>query len=75
VLIEVKAMLGLGKTLVRLIFMFDRTHLSNFAGDKNEWPVRITIGNLSSTIRQMPSMHTVVIVALLLIPIKNCNLP
>jgi len=75
VLIEVKATLRLGDTLVPLIIRSDRTHLSNFAGDKKEWPVYMTIGNLSSKISQMPSMHTVVIVALLPIPIKNRNIP
>jgi hypothetical protein len=74
-LIEVKAMLRLGDTLVPLVFMSDGTHLSNFAGDKKEWPVFMTIGNLSSKIHQMPSAHTVVMVALLPIPIKNRNNP
>jgi hypothetical protein len=53
--------------------MSDGMHLSNFAGDKTEWPVYMTIGNLSSKLHQMPSMHSVVMVALLLIPIKNRN--
>jgi hypothetical protein len=35
----------------------------------------MTIGNLSSKIRQMPSAHTVIMVALLLIPTKNSNIP
>jgi len=35
----------------------------------------MTIGNLSSKIRQMPSTHSVVMVALLPIPIKNRNIP
>ena len=35
----------------------------------------MTIGNLSSKIHQMPSTHSVVMVALLLIPIKNRNFP
>jgi hypothetical protein len=74
-LIEVKATLRLGDTLVPLIFLSDRTHLSNFAGDKKEWPVYMTLGNLSSKICQMPSAHTVVMVALLPIPIKNHNIP
>jgi len=64
-----------GDTLVPLIFMSDGTHLSNVAGDKKEWPVYMTIGNLSSKISQMPSTHGVVMVALLLIPIKNRNIP
>ena len=68
-------MLRLGDTLVPLIFMSDGTHLSNFAGDKKEWPVYIRIGNLSSKIRQMPSTHTVVMVTLLTIPIKNRSIP
>jgi len=55
--------------------MSDGTHLSNFAGDKKEWPVYMTIGNLSSKIHQMSSAHTVVMVALLPIPIKNRNIP
>jgi len=55
--------------------MADGTHLSNFAGDKKEWPVYMTIGNLSSKIRQTPSTHSVVMVALLPITINNCNIP
>jgi len=55
--------------------MADGAHLSNFAGDRNKWPVYMTIGNLSSKIHQMPLMHTVVIVSLLPIPIKNRNIP
>jgi len=55
--------------------MSDGIHLSNFSGNKEEWPVYMTIGNLTSKIRQMPSTHSVVMVALLLIPIKNRNIP
>ena len=74
-LIEVKATLRLGDTLVPLIFMSYKTHLLNFAGDKKEWPVYMTIGNQSSKIRRMPSVHTVVMVALLPIPMKNRKIP
>jgi len=35
----------------------------------------MTIGNLSSKVRQMPSTHSVVMVALLPIPIKNRIIP
>jgi hypothetical protein len=68
-------MLRLGDTLVPVMFMSDGTHFSNFAGDRKEWPVYMTIGNLSSKICQMPSVHTVVMVTLLPIPIKHCNIP
>jgi hypothetical protein len=53
-LIAVRATLRVGDTVVPVIFMSDITHLSNFAGDKKEWSVYMTIGNLSSKIRQMP---------------------
>jgi len=39
VLTDVKSTLSVGDTLVPLIFMYNGTHLSNFAGDKKEWPV------------------------------------
>ena len=55
--------------------MSDGTHLSNFAGDKKKSPVCITIANLSSKIRQTPTTHSVVMVALLPIQIKNHNIP
>jgi len=63
-----------GDTLVPLIIKSDRTHLPNFAGYKKVWPVFMKIGNLSSKISQMPSMHSIVMVALLPIAIKNCNI-
>jgi hypothetical protein len=74
VLIDVESTLRVGDTLLPLIFMSDGTHLSNFAGDKKEKPVYITIGNLASKIRPTPSTHSVVMVSLLPIPIKNCNI-
>jgi len=55
--------------------MSDGTYLSNFAGDKEEWPGYMTIGNLSLKLRQMSSTHSVAMVALLPIPIKNRNIP
>ena len=61
-------------TLVPLIFMSNGIHLSNFAGRKKQWPVYMTIGNLSSKIHQMPSMHSAIMVALLPIPIKSRNI-
>lgn len=54
--------------------MSDGTHLSNFAGDKKEWPIYMTIGNLSSKTRQSPSTHSVVLVGLLPIPLKMRNI-
>ena len=55
--------------------MSDGTHLSNFPGDTKDWHVYMTIGHLSSKLRQMPSMHSILMVAVLPIPIKNRNIP
>ena len=74
-LTNVKSTLRVGDILVPLIILSDGTHLSNFAGNKKEWPVYMTFGNLSSKLRQMPVTHSVVMVALLPIPIKNRNIP
>ena len=74
-LIEVRSMLRVEDTPVPLSFMPDGTHLSNLAVDNIQWPVSMTIGNLSWKIRQMHSMHSIVMVTLLSIPIKHYNLP
>jgi len=73
-LIVVEATLRVMDTLVPLMFMSDRTHRSNFAGDKKESPVYMTIGNLSWMIPQMASTKSVIIVTLLPNPIVNCNI-
>jgi hypothetical protein len=64
-----------GGTLVPLIFLSDSTHLTNFAGDKKAWPVYMTIGNLRSSVRMKPTMHSVVLVALLPQPLKARDVP
>jgi hypothetical protein len=63
----------LGDEFVPIGSMSDGTHHSNFAGNMKQLPIYMTIGNPSSKIWEMPSTHTVVIIALMPIPIKNCN--
>lgn len=55
--------------------MSDGTHLTNFSGDKKAWPIYMTIGNLSAEARMKHSLHSVVLVALLPIPIKMRDIP
>ena len=74
-LIDVQSTLRVEDTLVPLLIKCDGTYLSNDAGDQNEWTVYITIGNLSSKIRQMPSTHCVIVAALLPITMKTSNNP
>jgi len=74
-LINVKFNLRVGDTMVPLIFMSDRRHLLNFAGDKKVWPIYMTIRNLSAKVGQMPSTHTIVLVTLFPVSIQNHNIP
>jgi hypothetical protein len=55
--------------------MSDRIDRSNFASDMNEWSVYMTIGTLYLKTSQMPSTHSVIVVALLQIPIKIRKIP
>jgi hypothetical protein len=55
--------------------MSDATHLTNFCGDKKAWPVYMTIGNLSSKARMKHTLHGVLLVALLPIPVKMREVP
>ena len=50
--------------------MSDQTHLSHFSGDKNSWPLYITLGNLQSTQRNSPGSMAVLLLALLPVPPK-----
>jgi len=50
--------------------MSDQTNLTNFSGDKKVWPVYMTIGNLSSTIRNRPGSMAILLLGLLPIPPK-----
>jgi hypothetical protein len=68
-------MFRVGDTLVPVIFIFDGTLLFNFAGNNNDWAIYKTMGNLPSKIRQMPSTHSVVMAALMPIPIMTRHIP
>jgi len=67
--------LRVGDTVVPLICMSNGTHLANFAPNQKQHAVYMTISNLSSKIVQMSSMHSVIIVTLLVIVIKIQNIP
>ena len=64
-----------GDTVVLIIFISDATRLTKFSRDKKAWPVYMTIGNLSALARMATAMHSVLLVALLLIAIKMRDIP
>ncbi|RPB07532.1 hypothetical protein P167DRAFT_495597 [Morchella conica CCBAS932] len=69
-LTEVKNTLPEGSTVVPVICASDGTHLTNFSGDKKAWPVYLTIGNITSEIRNKPSSFAFILLALLPVPRK-----
>jgi hypothetical protein len=56
--------------IVPLFGSSDQTHLTNYAGDRKEWPVYLSLGNLDSTIRSKSSNLATIVVALLPVPPK-----
>jgi len=60
-----------GGTVVPILFASDKTHLTNFSGDKASWPVYMSIGNISKDFRRQGSKRVWVLVAVLPIPQKN----
>ncbi|KAG1721614.1 hypothetical protein EDB19DRAFT_1898301 [Suillus lakei] len=55
---EAQTLLPDGTTLVPVILSSDKTQLCQFRGDKTAYPVYLTIGNISKSIRHKPSFHT-----------------
>ncbi|KAJ7844284.1 hypothetical protein B0H13DRAFT_2411826 [Mycena leptocephala] len=51
-------LLPAGACISGIIIASDKTHLSQFSGDKTAWPVYLTIGNISKDVRRQPSAHT-----------------
>ncbi|KAJ6551459.1 hypothetical protein B0H19DRAFT_950865 [Mycena capillaripes] len=65
---DTQGLLGDGATIVPIILSSDKTQLSTFAGDKQAWPVYITIGNISKSIRRQPSAHATMLLGYIPIP-------
>jgi len=50
-----------------------QTHLTNFSGDKKLWPVYMSIGNITSSVRNIPSMQAWIPIAFLPVGPKRAN--
>ncbi|KAF7290282.1 hypothetical protein MIND_01342200 [Mycena indigotica] len=61
-----------GATIIPIILSSDKTQLSSFAGDKQAWPVYISIGNISKSIRRQPNSRATVLLGYIPVPKLDC---
>ena len=54
-----------GATLAPVIIATDKTHLTQFAGNKSAYPVYLTVGNLPKELRRKPSEQGCVLISYL----------
>ena len=51
-----------GATIAPVILSSDKTQLSTFSGDKQAWPVYLSIGNIEKAIRRQPTSRAMVLI-------------
>ncbi|VDB95564.1 unnamed protein product [Peniophora sp. CBMAI 1063] len=59
-------------TVVPIILASDKTQLSTFSGDKQAWPVYLSIGNISGAIRSQPLKGATVLLGYLPVTKLQC---
>ncbi|KII82882.1 hypothetical protein PLICRDRAFT_58608 [Plicaturopsis crispa FD-325 SS-3] len=64
-----------GATIAPLILSSDKTQLTRFRGDKQAWPVYLTIGNIEKEIRRQPSSRATILVGHLPVARLHCFSP
>ena len=68
-----KAQLKIGTTILSVILASDKTHLTNFTGDKSMHAVYMSLGNIRKDVRKKLSAHAGLLVAKIPIPKFPCT--
>ncbi|TFY52652.1 hypothetical protein EVJ58_g9893 [Rhodofomes roseus] len=61
-----------GATIAPVILASDATKLTNFGGDKKAWPVYLSIGNISKSVRRQPSQRATILVGYIPVSKLDC---
>ncbi|TFK84310.1 hypothetical protein K466DRAFT_496815 [Polyporus arcularius HHB13444] len=69
---DVQSELPQGSTVAPIILSSDKTQLSRFSGDKQAWPVYLSIGNISKDIRRQPSKRATILVGYIPVTKLEC---
>ena len=61
-----------GATIAPVILSSDKTQLTRFAGDKQAWPVYMSIGNIEKETRRQPSARAMVLIGYIPVSKLEC---
>ena len=60
-----------GGSIIPIILASDKTHLTNFSGDKSAWPLYMSIGTIHKDVRRIASKRAWILISFIPIPPKG----